>query len=242
MIARIFITKEVILLSKYTVMLRWLVESKYNLGLKDYPIFDEAYRNALNDKIIGHFYFREIGLETPDLFKRFLNRKMNEIMPYYNQLYESERIKIDPLRNVNLKEVYNKKNDGRLSQTDNTSTTNNETYNQNRDRNESYLQVDSDTPQSYINDTEILQNHYASYASRNNGDTGEKTSGNNDTVNNSDHDLEQNTNNTEEFEKTTTGLTPGTAETEMILKLRETFLNIDMLVISELESLFMSIW
>lgn len=66
----------------------------------NYPIFDESYRQALNTKIIRHFYFREIGDETVALFKFRLANKMNEIMPYYNQLYKSELLEFNPLYDV----------------------------------------------------------------------------------------------------------------------------------------------
>ena len=66
----------------------------------NYPIFDNAYKPGLERKILKHFYTREIGAETVGLWKLFLNRKMNEIMPYYNQRYESELIKFNPLYNV----------------------------------------------------------------------------------------------------------------------------------------------
>lgn len=86
-------------MSKYTTELRYALESGYDIGLKTYPIFEEAYRNVLNDKIKEHFYFREIGFETIALFKRFLNRKMNEIMPLYNQFYLSQKLITEPLSN-----------------------------------------------------------------------------------------------------------------------------------------------
>lgn len=93
-------------MSAYTTQLRWIIESGItDIGLNDYPIFDESYRAGLNKKIIEHYYFREIGLETFGLFKRFLSRKMNEIMPYYNQLYESEQIQYDPLKTYDLTET-----------------------------------------------------------------------------------------------------------------------------------------
>lgn len=53
----------------------------------DYPIFDEAYRKPLNYKILAHFVNWQLGQETPALFKFTIDRKMREIMPYYNQLY-----------------------------------------------------------------------------------------------------------------------------------------------------------
>lgn len=84
-------------MANYTIELYKLLEMGFKLPLDDYPIFDEAHRATLNDKIIAHYYFREIGQETPSRFSFNLRRKMNEIMPYYNQLYESEMIKYDPL-------------------------------------------------------------------------------------------------------------------------------------------------
>ena len=60
----------------------------------DFPIFDENYREPLCKKILKHFYTREIGEETVGLWKLRLDDRMNEIMPYYNQLYESELISI----------------------------------------------------------------------------------------------------------------------------------------------------
>lgn len=76
-----------------------------------YPIYDEAYRATLETKIIHHFYFREIGLETTALFQDFLNRKLNEIMPYYNQLYKSTLLDFNPFYDVDLTRTHNRQND-----------------------------------------------------------------------------------------------------------------------------------
>lgn len=84
-------------MAKYTMELGTLIQRNYPLNLNSYPIFDESYRNTLNNKIVTHYYFREIGLPTPDKFNFYLGMRMNEIMPYYNKLYESELIKFDPL-------------------------------------------------------------------------------------------------------------------------------------------------
>ena len=56
-------------MSKYTTQLRYLIDMKYDIGLNDYPIFDENYREILNNKIINHYYTEEIGFETARLFK-----------------------------------------------------------------------------------------------------------------------------------------------------------------------------
>lgn len=65
----------------------------------DYPIFDVNYKATLETKIIKHYYFREIGAESYGMFKMWLDRRMNEIMPYYNQLYQSELLKFNPFYN-----------------------------------------------------------------------------------------------------------------------------------------------
>lgn len=54
-----------------------------------YVLFDEEYRKVLNNKILAHYINYQIGYESISLFLFALNRKMNEIMPYYNQLYEN---------------------------------------------------------------------------------------------------------------------------------------------------------
>lgn len=100
-------------IAKYTYELRDLISEGFTLNLSAYPIFDETYRESLNEKIISHFYFREIGQETPDRFNYMLARRMNEIMPYYNQLYKSEAMaaNIDPLSTDKLAMTYSEERD-----------------------------------------------------------------------------------------------------------------------------------
>ena len=107
-------------MSKFTTQLRWIVEQEQGdvpyssderyiqrvykkLGLDSYPIFDEEYRTTLNDKIIDHFFFREIGFETAAQFQWYMRRTLNEIMPYYNELYKALLKIDDPLTNRDLK-------------------------------------------------------------------------------------------------------------------------------------------
>ena len=107
-------------MSKYTTEVRFICESitghEDSVGFDDvdsvisdalplifdfeFPIFDEAYRSVLETKILRHYYTREIGLETYGLWKLKLQTKLNEIMPYYNKLYETELFKYNPLYDV----------------------------------------------------------------------------------------------------------------------------------------------
>lgn len=63
-----------------------------------YPIFDENYREVLNHNIMQHFWFREIGTDTPSRFVFFFNRILLEKMPAINVAYKTILDdKVDPL-------------------------------------------------------------------------------------------------------------------------------------------------
>lgn len=134
-------------MAKYTMELNELLSLGYHLQLDDYPIFSEDYRNYLNKKIINHFFFREIGQETPDRFNFMLRRKMHEIMPYYNKLYESELLKYDPLSTIYLetKEDSKKKtsaeNDNVIKR--NVNDTSGDTFSSNTDRKNAFKLEDT---------------------------------------------------------------------------------------------------
>lgn len=106
-------------MARYTVELRELVQAGFPLGLETYPIFEESYRSTLNQKIIEHYAFREIGFETAALFRNRLNEKMNMIMPYYNMLYKSAMLDLDPLTTINISDT----TDMKTGNTSDTSTT-----------------------------------------------------------------------------------------------------------------------
>src|SRR5690606_20658596 len=63
-----------------------------HIGLEELPIFDTDYRDILTGKIVDKFYHREIGFETISIFSMKMRTKLNEIMPFYNQLYKSTLI------------------------------------------------------------------------------------------------------------------------------------------------------
>lgn len=192
-------------------------EERYScIGLDQYPIFDEAWRKALNEKIIAHFNEEEIGHETDSMFKYAMRRKMNEIMPLYNQHYIASRIEFDPLKTVNIHNV--------ATGTQNTGTTETNTTESTTDSKGRV--VSSTTPQVRLSGNK----DYASGAqdsvssSSVNGTSGQ--TGSVDTSNSNDSH--------------STGYTGNPAE--IILTLRQTFVNVDMMVIGELDELFMSVW
>lgn len=83
----------------------------------EFPIFDPAYLPALESKILKHFYTREIGAETVGRFKLFLESKLLDIMPYYNQLYESQLLEFNPFYDVDVTTTSNKQDDSKTDVT-----------------------------------------------------------------------------------------------------------------------------
>ena len=55
-------------MAKYTVTIKSLIDNNFNFGLDSYPIFDENYRETLNENILNYYYESEIGFETAALF------------------------------------------------------------------------------------------------------------------------------------------------------------------------------
>jgi hypothetical protein len=233
-------------MSRYTIELRYLIEGNYDLGLKDYPIFDESYREQLNNKIIQHYYFREIGFETEALFKNRLNQKMNEIMPYYNQMYESSKLKIDPLSTIDLEEVFSRKSKTTGEGTSSTSGTGNNTNNFNSTDTTDYGKISkfSDIAQAQTTPNEILNDKYLTSATVDDGqdintNTGTNTSQTESTTSGTSTD-ERNLD--EDTTLTRKGNNGTASESELLNMYRETFLNIDMMIIDDLDELFLGIW
>lgn len=233
-------------MSLYTIQLRWLIEGNYDLGLQNYPIFDEAYREELNNKIVQHYYFREIGFETEALFKNRLNEKMNMIMPYFNQLYESAKLEINPLKPYNITETEKRTADTTAESTAN-STSEVEGSSTNSGTNTTdYGKVDkfSDTAQAQTSQNEILNDKYLTNATVTDGQDKTTTS---DTGNSTTNATGTTTGNNKANVKEDTTMTRignigNTSESELLELYRKTFLNIDKMVIDELSDLFMTIW
>lgn len=216
-------------MSKYTTELRWAVEQKLkdkgkdnveqnwgfiyeDLGLADYPIFDELYRPTLNDKIIRHYYFREIGAETLAQFRWFMRRTMHEIMPYYNQLYKSKDLVTDPMLGTreDYLEMYRNDYEGENANVSGSNSRN----------------VFEDTPMNML-DTGAIENlDYATNVTYDKNDASSNGT-------NSGDNYGWKTHNREGFNQ---------SQSKLLLEYRKTFINIDMDVISELETLFMGLW
>lgn len=206
-------------MAKYTITIYSMMKNNFDFGLKEYPIFDESYRDELNNKILNHFLLEEIGFETAELFKTMLNNRMNEIMPALNELYKNQiNIYKSLIGNVNLEENYNSTS---TNESNSTSESNSNTDNKN---------VFQDTPQGNVSDTSIDNYNYATNIS-----LGKSESNINDTSSNSG----TGTNN---YIKTVFGNNGNKDTIELLNKLSYNLISIDQIVFSKLEDLFMQIY
>lgn len=233
-------------MSRYTIQLNKLIKSGFDLGLDDYPIYDENHRKPLNDKIINHYYYNEIGLETPALFKHFLNSKMREIMPYYNELFESAALEFDPLNNFDKTEVTTR---GKMTQatSQNAETSHAETAGNSTGKTETDgngRNVYSDTPQGLLSESLIEGQTYATNATID--ENHDETSATNQYIDSSDgtrtQSANQSINDNETINKHIFGKDGTQSYSELLKQYRETLVNIDMMIIDELSPLFMGVF
>lgn len=256
-------------MSKYTIELRYVLEIGYDFGLNDYPIFDETYRQTLNNNIINTFYFSEICEETVARWAIRFKNKMNVIMPYYNKLYESQLIEIDPLSKIKeTKSIMDDANGNNtttskenLTGTTNTTLDNEFTANDSdshtitNQRIGNSQKIESDTPQAILSVDDIESNLYASNAQFNKDNI---TDNGTDILTRKQNHIEQGAtenkiNNTNTSDSTsqytnkiereeTTERNINIPQSELLKNYRESFINIDKMILDELKPLFMCVF
>lgn len=242
-------------MSKYTTELRFICESKAGLSdsvgfnqiddvisnswnkiFDNFPIFDESYRSVLCSKILKHYYTREISAETVGLWQLWLNTRMGEIMPYYNKLYESALLEFDPFKDTN----YSRNHGGTFTgdtvrngrneiDVDNSVTSNGTSNSKN---------LFSDTPQGAI--TNIENESYLTNATliKDTDTNTTNTNGNSTTQNTETTGIT----NTDNWIETIVGKQSTVSYSKLLQEFRDTFLNIDVMIINDLSDLFMNLW
>lgn len=253
-------------MSKYTTEVRFICENSAGLSKSegadnvdsildrcwnkifnfDFPIFDENYRQVLCRKILKHYYTREIAHETVGRWKLALNAKLNEIMPYYNQLYKSELLEFNPFYDVDL--TRSREGSGTSNKTSNNTETNSGTSknvsSESGTNNTDTLNRFSDTPQNSMDTQGITDSVPLTTVTKVNEDnttTNEST----DTLTRNDTKTgngTENINNTDKYIETVKGKQGTENYSSLLKKFRETFLNIDMMIIEDCSDCFFTLW
>ena len=220
-------------MSRYTVTVRQLLQNNFDLGLKDYPIYQEEHREVLNNKILNHYLMSEIGQETPELFKIYLNNTMNEIMPKYNILYKAldQYLEADNLLgNVNVKttEIINGTNSQTNSGTD---TTKSHISQQNKS-------IKLDTPQGSLSTQDI--DEATIYATE--VDMNKVTANGEDNKTETVHGLQVDGTNSSSREVHTIGNNGSKYSLDVLMDIQSKLNDIDLSIIKELQPLFFGLY
>ena len=231
--------------AKYTEVLDNLLRNEQtaaaiNTAMSKYPLYETdsnktrkygtAYkvptRAELNNKILSYYRFREIGFETVGRFIFELETALNEIMPKYNQLFYSADQDYNPIYNVDYAKTLVREKDN----TDNGTTSASASDSSNG------KQVDSQTPQNQLNisSANIDSVNYADNASWQASNSNSSSTGSSSSQG---HENESTI-------ETTKGNFGVTSAQDLIMKYRETIINIEQLIINDprIKELFMLIY
>lgn len=232
-------------MAKYTIELRRICElygreevenwfKSYNISEYLTPIQIEVLeknkvwsKDRLAKKIVDHYFMREIGFETPALFKHYALVAMQEIMEKYLLLIYSKYLEYDPLSNVDYDETYTREIEGEARNTGNSKS--------NSNSNSNGYNVSNDTPQTNINKQNLLNGKYASNISSSetesniNDETNTSSNGKSKTIEKYTHHMEGDN---------------GVIVTNQYLvrEFRELATSYDLEIIKELNTLFMGLY
>ena len=115
-------------------------------------------KDRLATKIVDHYFMREIGFETPALFKHYALVTMNELMERYLPKIYSLFFEYDPLSNVDYTETFTREVKG--------TNKNSGTSNSNSNSNSETLNINNNTPQQRIYKQNLDSGAYASSVSQ----------------------------------------------------------------------------
>lgn len=207
-------------------------------------------REELNKKILNYYKYQEIGFETVGRFLDELEISLNEIMPYYNQLFFSADQDYNIIYNVDYKRTIDRNLQGDTTSTSTGETTSNSSdstststttnlYNKN---------VESDTPQSQLGITnkQIDSVDYANKVTWNK-DTTEQSGTSTGTATTTADSTASGSGTNKEIEstlETTKGNFGVVSAQDLIEKYRKLIINIEQMIINDprITELFMLVW
>ena len=184
-------------------------------------------KDRLAGKIVDHYFMREIGFETPELFKHYAKVTMQEIMERYLPKIYSNFLEYDPLSNVDFTETYTREISGESSSegsSTSSSTQNAEGFN-----------IINNTPQKKITKQDLETGAYASQINQSDTETGIENETSTENAGSSTT--------TETFTRHEEGDNGVIITNQRLVKeYREIIVAIDEEIINELASLFMGLY
>ena len=236
--------------TKLTLELREIVESGAKLFDFEYPSYYEGdEKTAFEQKIIDHYYFRQIGQETVGRFKHYLRARMREIMPRYIDLYKTVEIMDgikDPFGNVDVTETVTETIEG--TSTGSAEGTSSDTLNGSvdntltRDNSEERTHRMSNTPQGSIDNLD----RYMTEAARDDVNSSGTDTQTSTTTNSNEGSTSQTstTTNTQTITRTftKTGNQGVNTYAHDMIEYRTSIIDVDNMVIADLNCLFLGVY
>lgn len=239
--------------TQVTVELGELVDSGVDVWAFDYPVPAETVtyngktakvpfdKKGLEQKILDHYRFRQIGQETVGRWLHYFRTRMREIMPYYCQLYEFEakwwNIE-DPLESYNLTETFDKATTGSGSYSGSNSSESSGSSSGSSSENSGKSTKFSDTPQGSITNLDS----YLTTATVESGDSSVTSSGETSEEISASSSSTSEDSGTENYTMTRRGNIGVQPLGTEVKNIREAFINIDLMVINELKDLFLQVY
>lgn len=130
--------------------------------------WDESYKPVICQKILKHYYVREIGMETVGLWMLAMNTRFEELLPKYNQLWSVQAQGFNPLYDADVTETGNKAFEGKEGSTTSGNRTNTRTDDLQTRRDDALSDTRTDnTTQTTTNDlTQITANNLTDTTNR----------------------------------------------------------------------------
>jgi hypothetical protein len=252
-------------LDNYTISVYTLKENNFDFGLKDYTIFDETYRDILNNAILNNYMFHEIGYSNVNQFKFKLNARMDLIMRNkYNALYTAKAKEFNPLYTLDVYDEYThtveNTNTGEINSqltannTGNTTDTTTGTSETNSDNDASALSLHSNYPSENMVNGDLESNVYVDSGQKQTNKTtnSENTSDNstteseitNTSTSNGKTTNSGNTTTTESYNKHSYGSASDLSFAHSMTQFKDYCdqFDLDLQVINELKDLFINIY
>lgn len=250
--------------SKVTMELRDVLASTdengkpFDLWDFDYPSYYQGdAKRAFEQKVIDHYLFHQIGVETIARFKHNFRTRIREVMPYYLQYYKSvelmEQID-DPFGNIDITETFEQTSSdtatGSASATSTTNTSDRSTETITREdgttANDDFTRKFSNTPQGSISNLD----NYMTDATVENRERGETLTSTGEGTTSRDADGNTESSQTSESESSGTvkhtltrkGNQGVNTYAHDMIELRQSFINVDMMIIGALRDLFLLIY
>lgn len=232
--------------TKLTLELRDIVENGTNIWDFEYPSFytgDD--KKAFEQKVIDHYYFRQIGQETTGRFLHYFRSRIREIMPYYIRMYESVKLMDDlenPFDNVDVVETFEEETTGQASgqSSGSASGTQSSTQTDDKTATEGKAHRFSNTPQGSISNLD----NYMTEASRDDNTSTEKVSesasGNSSSESSGTSSSESS--GTTKHTLTRKGNQGVNTYAHDIMEYRKSLIDVDMMIINNLQDLFLGVY